>query len=270
MPDNHQPSLGPLIGRGRTADIYAWEDKRVIKLFHLEWPAEWIDYEYRILKIINEALLSSPTIGGKAVVDGRTGIIMKRIIGDSMLEEIIAKPWRLNALAELFANLHVNMHVRQSSQLPWLKEKLRHKIDGVDLLGQSLKDKLLRTLGELPDDDSICHGDFHPGNIILSPDGPVIIDWVDASHGNSLADLARTSLLLRESPLPAGFNPLKRNILQVIREVFYKEYIQQYSRLKPFSENELWAWMPIVAAARLSENIPGESEILLRIASRDS
>ena len=49
----------------------------------------------------------------------------------------------------------------------------------------------------------LCHGDLHPSNVILTRDGPVIVDWFDASRGDPVADVARSSLML----LGDGANP---------------------------------------------------------------
>jgi len=43
-------------------------------------------------------------------------------------------------------------------------------------------------LRELPDGEALCHGDFHPRNVIVDGDELTIIDWVDASSGPPAAD----------------------------------------------------------------------------------
>src|SRR5438105_2291070 len=57
-------------------------------------------------------------------------------------------------------------------------------------------------LAALPDGTALCHGDFHPDNVLLSPRGPVVIDWSSASRGHPVGDLAWTSRLLRTADLP--------------------------------------------------------------------
>jgi aminoglycoside phosphotransferase (APT) family kinase protein len=49
----------------------------------------------------------------------------------------------------------------------------------------------------------LCHGDLHPSNVILGSDGPMIVDWFDASRGDPIADVARSSVTL----LGDGANP---------------------------------------------------------------
>ena len=47
-------------------------------------------------------------------------------------------------------------------------------------------------IDKLADGDTLCHGDFHPGNILLSGDGAFIIDFMNVCCGNYLYDVART------------------------------------------------------------------------------
>jgi aminoglycoside phosphotransferase (APT) family kinase protein len=75
---------------------------------------------------------------------------------------------------------------------------------------RSLRDEVAAALARRPHGEAVCHGDLHPGNVIMSPQGPVIIDWIDASRGDPLADVARSVLLLRHSVLPREMNPVAR------------------------------------------------------------
>lgn len=44
--------------------------------------------------------------------------------------------------------------------------------------------------------DRLLHMDLHPGNVVLTPDGPMVIDWTNARDGEPDLDLALTALLL--------------------------------------------------------------------------
>jgi hypothetical protein len=37
--------------------------------------------------------------------------------------------------------------------------------------------------------DTLIHGDLHPGNVVLTPAGHVVVDWSDAAIGNPFVDL---------------------------------------------------------------------------------
>jgi aminoglycoside phosphotransferase (APT) family kinase protein len=50
--------------------------------------------------------------------------------------------------------------------------------------------------------DRLVHGDFHPENVLLSPRGPVVIDWSNASRGEAADDVALTWAILATSSIP--------------------------------------------------------------------
>jgi aminoglycoside phosphotransferase (APT) family kinase protein len=130
-----------------------------------------------------------------------------------------------------------------------------------EALPAHLKQAALQALERLPGGDALCHGDFHPDNVIMLPRGPVIIDWIAATSGNPLGDVARTSLLLRLGDLPPGMPGRKR--IEAMRSRFHRTWLQRYLQLRPASRRELAAWELPVAAARLNEDIPGEQTTLL-------
>ncbi len=64
-------SKGTLIGEGRIAEIYAWGDNQVLKLFH-EWCApDWVDHEAGIARTVHAAGVASPAVGEVVPCNGR-------------------------------------------------------------------------------------------------------------------------------------------------------------------------------------------------------
>jgi thiamine kinase-like enzyme len=122
---------------------------------------------------------------------------------------------------------------------------------------------LLQHLERLPDGTALCHGDFHPENVLVGEEGVFVVDWPSAMRGNPLADIARTTLLVMYSELPPDL-PAREEILRQ-REVFYRTYLEHYQNFSGLNLTELQAWMPIVAAARLRENIPDEEPRLMQL-----
>jgi len=66
----------------------------------------------------------------------------------------------------------------------------------------------IRTLlAERPRPESrevICHGDFHPLNVIVGAHGATVVDWTAARHGPPAFDVAFTALLLAHPPIDVG------------------------------------------------------------------
>jgi len=133
-------------------------------------------------------------------------------------------------------------------------------------LPKALKQAALEALAQLPEDTVLCHGDFHPDNIVLSARGPVILDWTDATHGHPLADVARTALLMQHAALPPHMPG--RWLIESGRALWFWLYLRRYCQLRSVSPGQVEAWLLPMAAARLSEGIPEEEGRLLRLIKR--
>ncbi len=73
--------------------------------------------------------------------------------------------------------------------------------------GRALAD-LHRRLHALPSPhgggtDTIRHLDLHPDNVIMSPAGPVVIDWCNSDIGPPAVDVALTAVILAQVALSA-------------------------------------------------------------------
>ena len=93
--------------------------------------------------------------------------------------------------------------------------------------------------------------------------GPIIIDWLDATRGNPLADVARSSLLFRVAAPPPS--AARRWWFAAGRRWFQRTYLKGYCQRRPGDRRQLAAWQPVVAAARLREDIRDERERLLAL-----
>lgn len=260
---------GPLIGQGRTAEVFAWGEDQILKLYRLEFPVQAVELEARVGRAVCEAGIAAPAVEGQVEVEGRPGIIYRRVRGASMLDVLSRQPWLVLRFARQFAELHAKMHAATQQELPSQREKLKRDIERAPQLSAPMKEKALQKLGQLPSGNITCHGDFHPGNILMSKDGPVIIDWMTASQGNPLADVARTSYLLSRGTVPPGTNWIEKLLIQTLRRLFHFVYLRRYRKLRPFSEEELEQWRLIIAAARLSEEIAKEEAQLMAIIQKN-
>jgi Ser/Thr protein kinase RdoA (MazF antagonist) len=243
------------IAYGRTAEIYPWRNHQVLKLFHEWFPAEAIHNEARIARAVQAAGLAVPQVGEIVEVDGRLGLAYQRLEGASMGEEMAARPWRLGRLAQQLAELHARMHDTGGIEgMPPQRERLESKIRQAKGLSVTLQESLLQALEGMPTGDCLCHGDFHPWNVLMTAGGAVVIDWDSATCGNPLADVARTAVLL------AGVSKMSEMVTwreKLAARWCRRVYLGRYFKIRPGGEEECRAWRPIVAAARMSEGIPG-------------
>ncbi len=267
--DTTRSSPGLLIGVGRTAEVFAWGDREVLKLYRAGADAEWVAYEARVGRIVVDAGLAAPAIGGVVEWDGRLGIVYERLDGPSLLDAMASHPDDIPALGRRFAELHAQMHGCQRPELPSQRAGLVEAIEHAPLLLPAQKRAVLDRLDCLPDGQAVCHGDFHPGNVILAQHGMVVIDWMSATCGNPVADVARTVLMLRLARVPEYYPMETQQAVDLARRSFLDAYLSEYLSRRPFPVEEIEAWVPVLAAARLCEHIAEEEAMLLRLAELD-
>lgn len=263
---------GELIGEGRTAQVYAWGPRHVLKLYYAWWPAGNIEHEARIGKTVHAAGVPCPAMGDIVQVDNRRGLLYERVDGPSMTDLLLAEPHRLEELALALARLHAAMHrPAPESGLPRQRQNLLRHLDLVSPtpLPNELKEKALGLLKGLPDGDVVCHGDFHPGNVIMSFRGPIAIDWENASLGSATADVARTALLLETARFYLPDTPEKPSIVEAVG-LFRQLYLQSYCSITGADPDLIIAWRVPLAADRLHEGIAEEEAYLLAIVAQNS
>jgi hypothetical protein len=258
-----------VVARGRTAEILAWQNGQVLKLFYDWMSAAGVEREARAARLVSAADVHTPKLLGEVTLDGRRGLIYERVAGVSLLSLLGTRPWGCVGYARQFAELQVAIHRQRADGLPSLKASLEHTIRGLDGLPADLLADALDRLAGLPDDDALCHMDFHPDQVMVTTAGQVVIDWMTACAGAPAADLARTTLLIRFGPV-LDANWLMQLLANLLRGIFYRTYQRRYFELNPaVTTAEIAAWLPVVALARLAEDIPGEKDRLLAVVQKD-
>ena len=207
--------LGALLGRGYVAEVFAYGEDRAIKLFFDEDGGEAAEREAHITAAAAEAGLPAPKIWETLTVNGRPGIVMERVEGPTMMRWGTTFPWRIYTGAKMMARLHVEVHSKAGVDIPDLRDRLRGRIAESEVVEDDLKSAALERLESLPDGDYICHGDFHPDNLIMTKTGPAIIDWEFGAKGVPEADIARTVVLVQSGiPLVSG---VRRAVIEYFR-----------------------------------------------------
>jgi aminoglycoside phosphotransferase (APT) family kinase protein len=253
-----------ILASGRTADVYVCGDDaaQVLKLFKPAMGRGAAEHEHRIAHAVFACGATAPKPGALITEGDRTGLIYQRIIGRTLLSVLPRQPWRIVSFARLMARLHAATHQCTPTGLPGFREVITARLSRTGSDDASLCRRGLAELATLPEGASLCHGDFHPDNIMLGPGGAVVIDWNDAYAGHPLSDVARTSWLLRGSP-PVRLTAGLRAVLAV-RKIFHAVYLAHYLQLSGFRVPALRPFARVSAIARLADNIPGERTLLLR------
>mgnify|MGYP001553134579 CR=1 FL=1 len=231
------------IGEGASAQVWALDATRVVKLFEPDVNEVPIALEYEAGRWADALGLPVGRPIGRVVLNMRSGILFERRDGPDMLSFIMRHPHRMWKSIWRLARLHARVHQSPgSAALPRQRNVLRHRILRSHA-GPEAVQAALDQLDRLDDDDRLAHGDFHPANILMSSDGPAIVDWAQASSGSPAADAARTELLLRFGGRGAG---AASALTAVVTARWYRRC---YLRFSGVDQAEFDAWRLPVAVA---------------------
>ena len=260
----------PLLARGGQAEILDCGDGKVLRIARRPQDFNAIRYEYAVYSLLAAAGLPAPRAHELVEAEGAPAIIMDRLSGRSMIETLARNPLLAPHWGRELARLHVRTG-RYRVRAEWVKTT-RVKAEGFISRSQSLSEEtkhaVLDLLRGLPDGEAFCHGDFHPGNIILQEGKSYLIDWVGASRGDLTADVAHTYLLLRIVPrLPHA--PRLQHLLQVqVAHAVAKSYLREVAPLIAMDYRQFSRWLLVNAAARTSHGLPTEQSRLLSFIER--
>lgn len=254
-----------MITQGNTAEIFYYGENQILKLFRPNMPREAVFAEYEKVGIIQSVLQSVPRAYEVVLYKNRYGIIYEKIVGSDMIKVMLSKPFMLKSYARKLAHFHTAFLSSSINVGISVKQKLNNEVDLVDDLSDVDKKIVKDYLYNLPDGNKLCHFDFHPGNVMMANDKPIIIDWMTACTGNPNADVARTCLLLQYGELPYA-NFFTRNLARILEKYIGKIYYKEYKKITGASSHDIDQWILPVAAARLMEWIPdSEKRNLLKV-----
>ena len=189
--------------------------------------------------------------------------IMARAPGRIVLSEIQSRPWAVRRMLRAMAALHAELHALDPAGFP----------DGPDLLDNRLAltrrtaeelghvglrrglervEPLLPTLRDAP--GAVCHGDFHPLNVLVADDSMAVIDWTDAGVGDPAGDAARTLALLSIAHL-AGSSRVEKAALRVVGPVLARTYRSAYADLASIDMARVGRWVPVHLLHRWSQAV---------------
>ncbi|MCR5848273.1 MAG: phosphotransferase [Lachnospiraceae bacterium] len=212
--------------------------------------------EYSKADILNEACnqarvedcgLNIPRVREVCKIDGKWAIATEYVEGITLQKLMDDHPEKMDEYLDLFVDLQMQIHAKKVPHLNKLKEKMQRKISETTL-DATTRYELHTRLASLPEHDKVCHGDFVPSNVIITPDNKAyIIDWAHVTSGNASADVARTYLTF---------------CLKNKKDIAEK-YLNLFCKKSDTAKQYVQKWLPIVAASQSVKGNEEEREFLL-------
>ena len=194
-----QGCLGEKIGEGVSADAHAWAPGQVVKLFKHDFPRR-VAWEAQMTRVAFAAGLPAPEVFGEVTVDGRFGIVMSRFDGPTVLKLLRTGAMTSREAAAIIANLAIAIHkTPPPPKVLSLRDWMGHALQGSgDRIPEHIVSGILRLIDRLSPEGGLCHCDLHPGNVIITAEGPRLIDWLGTMRAPAALDLAVCHILLSE------------------------------------------------------------------------
>jgi len=258
--------LEPL-AEGREAEVFAWEGDRVIRLLRTTEADDPIGRERSATEAAREAGVRVPVLANEVEIEGRPGLVMERLEGPDLLTQIGTRPWTVFRAGQVTGRMQGEINsTRAPAELRSGKLALGEAITSLSTDLRGLTNSVMDVLDSLPDGTALCHGDFHPGQVMMSRGETVAIDWTNAVRGDPLGDHARTLVLLRFGETPPGTPFLLVQLAKVARRLLIRSYTTAY--MESFSgevdHDRVLRWEAVILAARIGERIPGEETRIRR------
>jgi phosphotransferase family enzyme len=239
--------LGELLGSGKEAEVLRRGD-HVLKLNRRGASKASAFREAANLAIVERLGLPAPIPLGVTQVDQRWGVLMTLAPGESFGAVILRQTELMPDYVAAMAELHARILKQPGTGLMSLKARLSANIGRAPGLGDAERKRLLDGLILCPEGDSLCHGDFHPWNILGSPRQAIVVDWLDACSGSPAADICRTYVLMKPPALQLA-----------------DAYLAVCEATGLATRADVLAWLPLVAAARLAEGVADGVDTLMEM-----
>ncbi len=243
------------------------------------------DSDYSKADILNEALnqarieetgLNVPKLLEVGIIDGKWAIRTEYVPGKTLAQLMEENPDKLDEYLDLFVSIQKEIFSKEAPMLNKIKDKFNRKIS-MSRFDATTRYELHTRLDAMKNHKKICHGDFTPSNIIITPGGTracfsadanteagetvnqnstsnikdcnyYILDWSHVTQGNAAADAARTYMLF---------------CLKGMDEIAEK-YLDLFCKKTDTAKQYVQRWMPIVACTQSVKGKPEEQDFLER------
>jgi hypothetical protein len=193
-------SLGEKIGEGLFAEVHAWAPGQVVKLSRPGIPHWVLQHEARMTRAVFAAGGPAPEVLGEVTLDGCFGIVLPRFDGPTLNEATRTGAITRERAGAILAMLCLAVH---KTPPPPDALSLRQAMDArLQFAGNVLPERIITgvfaLIEHLAPDDVLCHSDLQPRNVIMTAQGPRLIDWLGATRAPAAYEIAQCHVLMSE------------------------------------------------------------------------
>jgi hypothetical protein len=182
-------SLGEKIGEGAFSDVHAWAPGQVVKLFKAGVSQRLSRHEARVTRAVFAAGAPAPEMLDEVTLEGRFGIVLSRLDGPTLMQLSRSGAVTPAQTGAILASLYMSIHKTPPPQdVVFMRDWLAALQLSGGIVPKPIATGILTLIERLRPGDGLCHADLHPGNVIMTADGPRLVDWTGAVRAPVGAD----------------------------------------------------------------------------------
>jgi len=268
----------PVIGSGMCGDVYKVNDETILKLYKSTMDLGMILKEKDNAKRAFVLGVPTPISYDLVKVGDRVGILFEMLHAKDLVSLMKNDLDHITDYAITFAKLAKQIHTidGKNSRLPRKTDDYWDFFKRTTWLTPSEHDEVETMLRGLPEATTIVHGDFHPGNTMLSDNELMFIDMGDVSIGSPYNDLCQVYCFYKMDE-PAELIAHITKIDTPHRHLFYQAFMDEYfnhpspEQLATIEDSikDFVAVREMIYAINFPDGLPLDSKILRdRLAER--
>ena len=215
LPDKNEPTVpGRKLSEGTNANVYEWGEDRVIKLFKASYPTDRVTEEYYNALAVKGLPFKKAEVLELKKTEFGFGIVFKKISGENMLNYIF-RTRDFKGAAQQLADLQKSINkctfdIEKTEALESAHQQLRRRMLASKKADSDATKEMIRFLGTMKEGNSLCHGNLHPDNVLMTDDGPAALSSSGYCIGKPIYDVARTFFLIAYTQTPEMSNAISQ------------------------------------------------------------
>lgn len=183
------------IGQGGNGTVYRLDDERIVKVYRKEHNLEFIEREQQYAKSAFVSGIPSVITFDIVKVGECYGVVFEAMNSDTLSHAIVTEPEKKDEYIMKYVQLAKTLHTTEikGDTIITLKELLYSRLDD-EFMKEVLSAEEIAVLHSIvdamKDTNTLAHGDFHPGNIMLQNGELMLIDMGEVTRGVPIYDVA--------------------------------------------------------------------------------
>ena len=183
------------IGQGGNGTVYRLDDERIVKVYRKEHNLEFIEREQQYAKSAFVSGIPSVITFDIVKVGECYGVVFEAMNSDTLSHAIVTEPEKKDEYIMKYVQLAKTLHTTEikGDTIITLKELLYSRLDD-EFMKEVLSAEEIAVLHSIvdamKDTNTLVHGDFHPGNIMLQNGELMLIDMGEVTRGVPIYDVA--------------------------------------------------------------------------------